>query len=209
MSTLFSRFVEKPFKKLPDAKETTTANPTAEFPISVLCSFVNVYRGERDALPAFLTNCQNALDMATTTQKSLIIKFIISRLDGKAQVACSNRIFDEFKDLKSFMKQSFGETKYYYHLLLQLQPCKQQPNESVAQYSFKIEKCSADLQSEIHNSDSYKKDLSGRIAMTGDLALYTFSLRLKPTLSTFVRSQCPKHLNGAVNITIEDEKIQN
>lgn len=182
---------------------------TKEFPISVLCSFINVYRGERDALPAFLTNCQNALGMATEIQKGLLLKYIISRLEGKAQIACSNRVFDDFNDLKSFLKQNFGETKHYNHLLLQLQSCKQQPSESVAQYSIRVEKCLTDLQSEIHNSDSFKKDLPGRIAMTEDLALYTFSLGLKPTLSTYVRSQCPKNLNRAVNIAIEEEKIQN
>lgn len=54
---------------MPGTKEGTV-NPSMEFPISVQCTFINVYRGELDALPVFLTNCQNALDMATIAKKA-------------------------------------------------------------------------------------------------------------------------------------------
>ncbi|XP_073963357.1 uncharacterized protein [Choristoneura fumiferana] len=182
---------------------------TEQTPIQVLCSFVNVYKGDRETLPAFLTNCQNALDLASENQKVVLLKFIISKLEGKAQIACSNKIFEKFEDLKSFLKQNFGETKHYNHLLLDLQACKQQVNETVAQYALRVETCLTQLQSEIHNSDSYKKEIPGRIAMTEDLALYTFSLGLKPNISNMVRCKSPKNLNSAINIAIEEEKIQN
>lgn len=179
------------------------------FPIQILTKFINTYKGERETLTAFLTNCQNAIDLAAESQKGLLLKLIISKLEGKAQIACSNRIFDKFDDLKSFLKLNFGETKHYNHLLLDLQSCKQQANESVAQYALRIETCLTDLQSEIHNSDCLKKELPGRIAMTEDLALFTFSLGLKPSLSTIVRCRNPKTLNFAVSAAIEEEKIQN
>lgn len=179
------------------------------FPIQVLCNFINTYKGDRETLSAFLTNCQNALNLAAENQKQLLLKFIISKLEGKAQIACSNKIFDKFDDLKSFLKQTFGETKHYSHLLFDLQSCKQQANESVAQFALRVETCLTALQSEIHNSESLKKDLSGRIAMTEDLAMYTFSLGLNPNLSTVVRCKSPKNLNNAVNIAREEEKIQN
>ncbi|XP_073956534.1 uncharacterized protein [Choristoneura fumiferana] len=182
---------------------------TEQTPIQVLCSFVNVYKGDRETLPAFLTNCQNALDLASENQKVVLLKFIISKLEGKAQIACSNKIFEKFEDLKSFLKQNFGETKHYNHLLLDLQACKQQVNETVAQYALRVETCLTQLQSEIHNSGSYKKEIPGRIAMTEDLALYTFSLGLKPNISNMVRCKSPKNLNSAINIAIEEEKIQN
>lgn len=183
--------------------------PSEQFPIAVLCNFINTYKGDRDTLPAFLTNCQNALDLAAENQKGLLLKFIISKLEGKAQIACSNKIFDKFDDLKSVLKQNFGEVKHYNHLLLDLQSCKQQPNETVAQYSLRLESSLTQLQSEIHNSDSYKKDLPGRIAMTEDLALYTFTLGLKPNISNIIRCKSPKYLNSAINMAIEEEKIQN
>lgn len=186
-----------------------TVKTPDSFPISVLCDFITTYKGERETLAAFLTNCQNALELAVENQKKLLLKFMISKLQGKAQIACSNRVFESFEDLKTFLKLNFGERKHYNHLLLELQSCKQLQNESVSEFALRVENCLTDLQSEIHNSDSLKKDLPGRIAMTEDLALHTFSLGLKSFLSNFVRSQSPKNFNTAVNIAIEEEKIQN
>lgn len=180
-----------------------------QYPIKVLCDFIDTYSGERDTLPAFLTNCKNALDLASESQKDLLLKFIISKLRGKAQIACSNRIFESFDSLKDFLRQNFGERKHYNHLLLDLQSCKQEVSETVAQYVLRIETCLTNLQAEIHNSDTLKKELAGRIAMTEDLALYTFIIGLHSNVSNIVRCRDPKSFNAAVNIALEEEKILN
>lgn len=180
-----------------------------QYPMKVLCDFIDTYSGERDVLPAFLTNCKNALDLASDSQKDLLLKFIISKLRGKAQIACSNRLFDNFDSLKDFLRQNFGERKHYNHLLLDLQSCKQETSETVAQYVLRIETCLTNLQAEIHNSDTLKKELAGRIAMTEDLALFTFIIGLHSNVSNIVRCRDPKTLNAAVNIALEEEKILN
>lgn len=179
------------------------------FPIQVLCDFIKTYKGERDTLTAFLTNCQNALSLASRAQKDLLLKFIISKLEGKAQIACSNRIFENFDDLKDFLKQNFGERKHYNHLLLELQTCRQQTGETVSQFSLRIESCVAALLSEIHSSETLKKDLPGRVAMTEDLALHTFIIGLQPQLSALVRTRDIRNLNAAVNVAMSEEKINN
>lgn len=180
-----------------------------QYPMKVLCDFIDTYSGERDTLPAFLTNCKNALDLASESQKELLLKFIVSKLRGKAQIACSNRIFDNYDSLKDFLRQNFGERKHYNHLLLDLQSCKQNTNETVAQYAIRIETCLTNLQAEIHNSHTLKKELPGRIAMTEDLALYTLTIGLHTNISNIVRCRDPQTLNAAVNIAIEEEKILN
>ncbi|KAH9643828.1 hypothetical protein HF086_016728 [Spodoptera exigua] len=45
--------------------------------------------------------------------------------------------------------------------------------------------------------------------MTEGLALFTFSLGLHPRLSNKVRCRNPKSLNDAINVALEEEKIQN
>lgn len=192
----------------PESSPTPTPTPSP-FPTQVLCSFINSYNGERDTLVAFLTNCENAINLANAAQKELLFKFIFAKLEGKAQIACSNRVFEKFEDLREFLKQNFGERKHYNHLLLDLQSCKQQQGESVTQFALRVESCLTDLQSEVHNSTTLKKDISGRIAMTEDLALHTFILGLHPKISNIVRCRTPKNLNAAVNAAIEEEKIQN
>lgn len=192
-----------------EAKKGSESLSPEPFSINVLCKFINPYEGKRETLTAFLSNCQNALDLALPNQKILLFKFILARLEGKAQIACSNKIFDNFDELKSFLKQNFGERKHYNHLLIDLQSCKQQQNETVAEFALRVESCLTDLQSEIYNSNSLKKDLSGRIAMTEDLALHAFTLGLHPRLGNNVRCRNPKSLNDAINIALEEEKIQN
>lgn len=180
-----------------------------QYPIKILCDFIDTYKGDRETLPAFLTNCQNALGLASESQKKLILKYILSKLRGKAQIACSNKVFEDFESLQSFLRQNFGERKHYNHLFFELQSCRQQDNESVSQFALRLETCLTDMQSEIHNSETLKKDLSGRIAMTEDLALHTFTFGLHSSLRNMVRSRNPKTLNDAINIAIEEEKIYN
>lgn len=180
-----------------------------QYPIKILCDFIDTYKGDRETLSAFLTNCQNSLNLASESQKKLLLKYILSKLRGKAQIACSHKVFDDFESLQSFLRQNFGERKHYSHLFFELQSCKQHSNESVAQFSLRLETCLTDMQTEIHNSETTKRDLSGRIAMTEDLALHTFIFGLNPNLSNMVRSRNPKTLNDAINTAIEEEKIQN
>lgn len=191
------------------SKKTAKIVLSEQFPINVLCNFISPYKGERETLTAFITNCQNALDLASPSQTVLLTKYILSRLEGKAQIACSNKIFEDFDQLKCFLKQNFGERKHYNHLLLDLQSCRQSANETVAQFALRVESCLTDLQSEIYNSESLKRDIPGRIAMTEDLALFTFTLGLHPRLSNNVRCRSPKSLNDAINVALEEEKIQN
>ncbi|KAH9628335.1 hypothetical protein HF086_005785 [Spodoptera exigua] len=71
-----------------ETNETTSSKKMAkismskQFPIKVLCDFISPYKGERETLTAFLTNCQNALDFASPSQTVLLIKYILSRLEG-------------------------------------------------------------------------------------------------------------------------------
>lgn len=180
-----------------------------QYPIQVLCNFINPYNGSRETLTAFLTNCQDALDLASDSQKRLLLKFIISKLEGKARIACSNKIFDNFESLREFLRQNFGETKHYSHLFFDLQSCKQRAGESVSEFSLRIDTCLTEMQTEIHNSNTSKKDLSGRIAMTEDLTIHSFMFGLTPRIGNMVRCRNPKNLNEAINIAIEEEKIQN
>lgn len=192
-----------------DKATTSTTILSEPYPIQVLCNFISPYKGDRETLSAFLTNCQNALGLASKSQEQLLLKFIIAKLEGKAQLACSKRVIDTFDELKAILQQNFGQRKHYNHLLLDLQSCRQTPNETVAQFALRIETSLTDLQAEVYNSESLKKELPGRIAMTEDLALYTFCIGLNPRLSNIVRCREPKTLNDAIIVAVEEEKIQN
>lgn len=182
---------------------------TEKVTLSVLTKFIKGYNGDRELLPAFLTDCDNAMSLATPDQQSVLCKFIISQLEGKAKVACSLKTFTTWSEIKNYLRSTFGEKKHATHLLVDLQSCKQLSSEDVTKYSLRIESILTRIQSDIHYNCKDEKELTGRIAAMEDLALNTFMLGLNPSISTIVRCRNPADLNEAVQHAIEEEKLYN
>lgn len=184
-------------------------NTKIELDLSILLKFIKPYDGSRETLNSFLVNCNNAHELATDAQKDVLFKFILCQLQGKAQIACSIKEFTNWLQLKDFLKTQFSERKHYAHILMELQNCKQKPNESVNQYALKIEDCLSQLLTEISISHGHKaREMVGRQAAMEELALHHFQLGLNPRISNIVRCKSPKTLNEAINAAISEEKIQ-
>lgn len=177
--------------------------------LNVLLQFIQKYDGSREQLNPFLTNCNNAIDLASSSQKEILFKLILSKLEGRAQAACAIKEFDNWPQLEDFLKVQFGERKHYTHLLSELQECKQGPEETVSQFSLRVETCLAKLITEINISIPTKRkmELAGRVAAMEDLALHTFIMGLNPKLATIVRCRDPENLNSAINFATTEEKI--
>lgn len=79
--------------------------------LNVLTKFIKLFDDDRESLTAFLTNCDNAIALATTSQRDVLCKFILSQLEGKAE-------------LKSFQKSTFEEKKHSTHRLIDIQNWK-------------------------------------------------------------------------------------
>lgn len=181
----------------------------SEIGLNVLIKFIGTFDGSRDKLTPFLNNCRNAILLAANSQTDILLKYILSRLEGKAETACAIKEFSKWSQLEEFLKSQFGDAKHYAYLLSDLQECKQGRNESVSQYSLRVESCLAKLLTEINISIPTKKkdELSGRVAAMQDLALNVFMIGLQPQLSTVVRCRDPNNLNEAINLATAEEKI--
>lgn len=184
-----------------------TENESEKLTLSFLTKFIKPFNGNRESLAAFLTNCDNAITLASTSQRGILCKFILSQLEGKAQLACSLKTFEEWEELKSFLKYTFGEKKHSTHLLIDLQNCKQGSAESVTQYALRIESCLTRIQADIHHSCTDRMILPGKIAAMEELALNTFTLGLSRNFSNIVRCRNPTNLNDAITHAVEEEKI--
>lgn len=177
--------------------------------LTFLTKFIKPYNGDKESLPAFLTNCDNAMSLATEDQQSILCKFIISQLEGKAQVAVSLKKFSEWLDLKAYLRKTFGEKKHATHLLVDLQNCKQESSEDVTKYSMRIEQILTRILSDVQYNNTNSKELPGRLAAMEDLALNTFILGLNTSISNIVRCRNPSTLNEAIQHAIEEEKLFN
>lgn len=197
--------MSQPLKKEPAGR----SEMAKEITLSFLTKFIKSYNGDRDSLPAFLNNCENAMTLANSEQQSILTKFIISQLEGKAQVACSLKKFTSWSELKSFLRSTFGEKKHATHLLSDLQNSKQLSHEDVTKYALRIEGILTRLHSDIHYSCKDEDELPGRIAAMEDLALHSFLLGLNPAISTIVRCRNPSTLSDAIQYATDEEKLYN
>lgn len=177
--------------------------------IGTLFKFVKPFDGSRDKLNSFLINCNNAINLASDSQKTILFKYILSQLEGKAESASFIKDFECWEQLSEFLKTQFGEKKHYAHLLTDLQECRQGYNEPVNQFALRVETCLSKLLTEITLSNRRKSELVGRTAAMEDLALHTFLLGLKPEISNLVRAKDPTKLNEAINFATSEEKILN
>lgn len=193
----------------PERKENEDDKMSEKITLSVLTKFIKSYDGDRESLPAFLTNCDNAMSLATSDQQNVLCKYVLSQLEGKAQVACSLRTFSSWKEIKSFLRSAFGEKKHASHLLVELQNSKQTLSEDVVKFSLRIESILTKMQSDIHFTCKDDTEIAGRIASLEELALNTFMLGLNPSICNIVRCRNPKTLDEAVQSAIEEEKLHN
>lgn len=176
--------------------------------LEVILKFVKQFNGSREKLNPFLNNCDNAISLASSHQENIVFKYILSQLDGKAEIACSIKEFDSWPSLREFLQNQFGERKHYAHLLTDLQDCRQGAQENVNQFSLRVETCLSKLLTEISITNHKKSELSGRVAAMEDLALHTFTMGLNPRISNIIRCRDPRTLNEAINYAISEEKIQ-
>lgn len=179
-----------------------------QIPLNVILKFIKPFDGTREKLNPFINNCDNAVSLASSLQENIVFKYIISQLDGKAEVACSIKEFDSWPQLREFLQNQFGERKHYAHLLTDLQDCRQGTQENVSQFSLKVETCLSKLLTEISITNHKKSELSGRVAAMEELALHTFTMGLNPRIANIIRCRDPKNLNEAINYAISEEKIQ-
>lgn len=180
-----------------------------ELDINFISKFINKFDGNREKLGAFLNNCRNAIGLTSSHQQDIVLKYILSQLEGRAESACSIKEFENWQQLEDFLKDQFGEKKHYAALLSDLQDCCQSNSETVNQFALRVETCLAKLLTEINISIPTKKkgELAGRVAAMQDLALYSFISGLNSRLSTVVRCRDPETLNEAIGFAVSEEKI--
>ena len=142
--------------------------------ISELQRYITVFDGAREKLNSFINNCKSANNLANINQRPAILRYIISRLDGRAEAACSIKEFENWEQLSDFLKTHFGEKKHITHLLADLQRCRQGPSETVGTFALRIETQLGQLLTEVTLFVTRKADLSGRIGGMEELALHTF-----------------------------------
>ncbi|CAH4038058.1 unnamed protein product [Pieris brassicae] len=115
--------------------------------LNILLKFIKPFDGSREKLIPFLNNCGNAYDLASDSKRSVLLKYILSQLEGKAKSACAIKEFESWEQLSEFLNTQLEEKKHYSALLSDLQNCNQN-NDSVNEFALRVESCLSKLLTE-------------------------------------------------------------
>lgn len=104
--------------------------------ISLVPSFSG---GTASDLHTFETKCNFVLESVSPALKPIILKAIIAQMSGKAAEAVRYREITTWDELKAHFRTIFGTAHSITYLQMQLSSMRQNENESVKQFSTRIE----------------------------------------------------------------------
>ncbi|CAG7786179.1 unnamed protein product, partial [Allacma fusca] len=95
-------------------------NPS-QIPLDFLCSLVpNFFSGERNQLNAFISDCDNAIELSSEENKYPLFRFIYSRITGNAKIRISLYDFDNWDDVKTKLIELYQDKKPHSQLIKEL-----------------------------------------------------------------------------------------
>lgn len=188
-------------------KNETKSIEMATYPIEFLTSFINSYDGSGE-LRKFIKNCDYAINIATKDQKTVLYKFILTRINGKADNIISCRQLDNWETCKEFLLENFSQTKTFSQFLLELQSCKQHTQESVLEYTQRMEKCYSNLTRAAKAEAKEDNELIGQQTLIKKLVLQAFLIGILPEYAGILRARDPSSFEEAAQFAINEEKLQ-
>lgn len=123
----------------PSTSSTSTLPRQDKLSLSELFKFISPFDGNRDELASFLANCDAAFEIAHDSQLGILLRFVITQIQGKAKAAICNRDFKDWRELSDFLKLLYHDRKHYAQLLCELTNIQQKQNENIHQFIERVE----------------------------------------------------------------------
>ncbi|CAI6370160.1 unnamed protein product [Macrosiphum euphorbiae] len=101
--------------------------------------------GSESDLASFLAKCEFIFKSIPNTLKPIILEAIITQLKGNAFEAVRYKVITTWDELKNLFKTVFGSAHSVSYLQVQLSQMRQNPKESVKEFSIRIEKTAHEL----------------------------------------------------------------
>ncbi|XP_018324519.2 uncharacterized protein LOC108736557 [Agrilus planipennis] len=163
------------------------------------------FDGNKKDFPHFI-NCIEIVQRRSNPENMpLLLDVVKTKLTGSAYNAIRYRSIESWDALKSQLKQNFSEKRTIPHLEAQLASLRQKPNESVAEYTSKLDSIIEPL---ISASCEGKTDAA--VVVIEELlkkrALHSFILGLKQPIKLLVESRNFEEYELAVEGAIQKER---
>ncbi|XP_031346209.1 uncharacterized protein LOC116173032 [Photinus pyralis] len=162
------------------------------------------FSGDKDKLYEFIDNCDRALSLVSGANKTTVFSIILTKLTDKARALTRNKDFTEWKDLKKFLLDTYGDKRTMGQWQLELNSCKQSFNETVIAYSSRIEDYYRCVRSLDENLSTEGRNAC--IELLKNQTLNVFINGLRKELALIVKSQKPNSLSEAISLAVNEER---
>ncbi|XP_077298985.1 uncharacterized protein LOC143920143 [Arctopsyche grandis] len=140
---------------------------------NTLTKFIKRYDGSSIPLYEFIDDCENALILASESQRKILLNYIVSQITGSARIIISNINTRDFNSIKEALVRNYSPHKNYSTLLLELQQLKQRHDEDVTKFMNRIQTATNSLIKSIQNCNIKSKadEFNGQIKLIDELSL--------------------------------------
>lgn len=158
--------------ELTDAKDEPFN--TKRLSYNTLFKFIPVpFTGNRDELSSFIGACNRTFSLIPPEDggtRAIVLQYIHTQIQGSAKTVISNRKFNTWEELKEFLRAMYADKKHFTQILKEMTTLQQFPNETVADYSCRIESCLKRAVKAAAQSCSKTDNLEGRIELLEEIA---------------------------------------
>lgn len=185
--------------------DTNEEQGSSSVPLNILIKLIPTFNGDKTKLHEFVDNCSTAYRLCSNAEKNTILEIIKCNIHDKARLQIRNRAFTDWPTLKTFLLDAYSDRRSHAQYQLELNSCRQTMNESVMEYSSRLERILLKL---INTLESQEPEKSANIKLLQQQGLNVFLTGLKQELAILVKAQKPDSLEEAVGYAQSEEMEQ-
>ncbi|KAF5276777.1 hypothetical protein FQR65_LT16185 [Abscondita terminalis] len=168
-----------------------------EHKISTLFQWIDKYDGSNHKLNEFIINTDAAFELATENQKVILLAYAKKQLTGRAKMIVSTKIISSWAQLKEFLIETFSPRQNIDELILESQTCKQLPNESIMDFTLRLDILDSKFIKAINLENNDPLILPGLLKMKDNICLRSFLAGVLPIYQNLLSIKEPKNYQEA------------
>ncbi|KAF5301234.1 hypothetical protein FQA39_LY10820 [Lamprigera yunnana] len=102
-------------------------------------NWIDKYDGSNHKLNEFIINTDAAFELASENQKIILLAHAKKQLTGRGKIIVSTKIIISWAQLKEFLIETFSPKQSIDELILESQTCRQLPNESIMDFTLRLD----------------------------------------------------------------------
>lgn len=190
--------------------EASTSSDKPEFSLNFLTKLIpHEFDGNREFLPDFISNVNNAFALASDSQKLPLLYIVISKIRGNAKAYLMNSTYDSWEELKNRLKLLYQDKKHYVQLSEELANIKQGINENITNFYTRLDNLTAKTLQAMKTQNTDSVTLPGQIKSITETAMNRFIYHSDSHISQFLRWKEFSNINECFTAALAEEKAIN